>query len=491
MDGARAASTIKTVHNLTSATTARITGASNMAKSAPPCKKAETLLATVKGRSFSIGLPSQQRGCTSPPTPKNGSLLLTRCSTKPGVDSDNVTSKNPPITLDPNSTAQQSSAPAQRRALSSMSCRGLVLDLGPECSWDGSEIGSPVVKRYIGDDEERWYMWYYGRLSRENASDSIGLAVSGNGICWARGAGPARSSSDVGMVMNCSVNWWGFDTESIRPSEMVIMSSNMYSSVYWLYYTGCTAEEVKLPELPKLPIENPERAHSDAKKSEHHEIGKVLKSLPGLACSQDGRNWARIEGDHHNGALLDVGSGKEWDSLFIAAPRVVMHCGDDIRMYYHSYDLESKQFAIGMARSRDGIRWVKLGKILGGRGNGYFDELGVMNAHVVRDQKYGKYLMAYEGVAADGMRSIGMAISEDGLKNWVRIQDDPVLWPSGNYGWDNRGVGSPYLVHMEGSADEWRLYYRGLGQEGRTGIGMAVSNGSAVRRFHRWEGFHL
>ncbi len=37
--------------------------------------------------------------------------------------------------------------------------------------------------------------------------------------------------------------------------------------------------------------------------------------------SQDGLNWARIEGEHHTGAILDVGEAGEWDELFIANPQ--------------------------------------------------------------------------------------------------------------------------------------------------------------------------
>ncbi len=43
---------------------------------------------------------------------------------------------------------------------------------------------------------------------------------------------------------------------------------------------------------------------------------------PGLAMSQDGRNWARIECDHHTGALFDVGEAGEWDELYIGQPQV-------------------------------------------------------------------------------------------------------------------------------------------------------------------------
>ena len=47
-----------------------------------------------------------------------------------------------------------------------------------------------------------------------------------------------------------------------------------------------------------------------------------LRLRPGLAMSQDGRNWARIESEHHTGALFDVGEAGEWDELFIGAPQV-------------------------------------------------------------------------------------------------------------------------------------------------------------------------
>jgi hypothetical protein len=89
------------------------------------------------------------------------------------------------------------------------------------------------------------------------------------------------------------------------------------------------------------------------------------------------------------------------------------------------------------------------------------------------------------------MRSIGLAVSPDGLKNWKRLQEDPVVKPSEKDGWDNKGVGSPCLVQMEGNVDKWRLYYVGIGHGGMTGIGMAVSEGSNIRNFRRWAGSHL
>ncbi|KAG8661734.1 hypothetical protein MANES_01G033900v8 [Manihot esculenta] len=421
--------------------------------------------------STSISFPRNQSGRLNP---RRYSLLLTRCST--GIhSSNNAARRNPAIELDSDLYLP---TPTSNSPHTSSESEGLVFDLGPRDSWDSTEIGSPVVKRYIGDNEERWYMWYHGRGSSsesdadQNNSGKIGLAVSSNGIHWTRGSQPVMSSTDVGVVMNCSKKWWAFDTRSIRPSEMVIMSSPMYSSVYWLYYTGFSSEQVE------VSVQNPERFHH-----ENTKISKIFKSLPGLACSQDGRHWARIEGDHHTGALLDVGSGKQWDSSFIAAPQVVVHASDDMRMYYYSFDAENGNFAIGVARSRDGIRWVKLGKIMGRGKKGSFDELGVRNPCVIKSRRDGNYLMAYEGVGADGKSSIGLAASEDGLKDWGRVQEEPILEASDvGHGWDNEEVRSPCMIEME---DEWRLYYVGVGKGGRTGIGMAVSEGSNIRIFGR------
>lgn len=363
-----------------------------------------------------------------------------------------------------------------------------MFDLGSEKSWDGVEIGSPVVKRYLGDEEERWYMWYHGR-SGNAGPDSIGLAVSGNGIHWERGGGPVQSGMDSGLVLNCSKDWWAFDTHNIRPCEVVVMSSakiRANSAVYWLYYTGFGFEKIESFSDNSLGfiLENPERVENNGN-------GEIFKSMPGLAMSQDGRHWARIEGEHHTGALLDLGLDGEWDSMFIASPQVVFHGSGDLRMYYHSFDVEKGQFGIGIARSRDGIKWVKLGKIIGGGGAGNFDEFGGVNARVVRNRRDGKYVMAYEGVDMNGRRSIGLAVSPNGLKDWSRVQEGSVLKWAEEDGWDDRGVGSPCLVEMEGEEDEWRLYYRGIGKGGKMGIGMAVSEGSNITSFRRWTGFHL
>lgn len=429
--------------------------------------------------------------------------VTTQCSTKPNTNINSSNSdqdQNPPAN-EPNpgkesqllsdrnpSVSQSSSSSSSPQSLSQS--RGLVLDLGPEGSWDSAEVGSPVVKRFLSDEEERWYMWYHGRSSEYlGGCDSIGLAVSSNGAHWERAI---QSREHAGLVMRCSEDWWAFDTAGIRPCDVVVMSSSKiraFSAVYWLYYAGYSSEKVKYSENSLgFDLENPQRIPGNGMNSDK---GSTFRSLPGLAISQDGRHWARIEGDDHSGALFDVGAENEWDSLFVSTPRVVFHSSGDLRMYYHSFDKETGEFCIGIARSRDGIKWVKLGKVLGGR-RGCFDECGAVNSHVVRDRKDGRYFMVYEGVDTNGERSIGFAVSNDGLKEWRRPREEPIFWPSEEKdSWDSRGVGSPYLVQLDGEESEWRLYYRGVGNGGKSRIGMAVCDGTDVGNFRRWTGFHI
>lgn len=428
---------------------------------------------------------------------KNHPIFVTHCSTKPSIsdDKDNVIKDDHDPTFSPNSNLniqnpQKPNSIQEKPTSDYLVSRGLVLDLGSEGSWDSFEVGSPVVRRFLSDEEERWYMWYHGRSGGNSDSGSIGLAVSSNGIHWERGKGVVQSGSDVGLVLKSSTDWWSFDSNGVIPGEIVIMSSSKIrasNAVYWLYYTGFSNEKIEsLDNSLEFSLQNPEI------RGKNGEFGKICRSLPGLAMSQDGRHWARIEGEHHSGSLFDLGSEGEWDSMFISSPQVVYISSGDLRMYYHSFDSEKGYFAIGMARSRDGMRWVKLGKIMGGGRIGNFDEYGVTNPCVVRNKKDGGYFMVYEGVNVNGGRSIGLAQSPDGLKDWRRVGNESLLKHAEENGcWDDKGVGSPNLVHMEGEKDEWRLYYKGKGKNGHSGIGMAVSEGNDVKSFRRWTGFHL
>jgi hypothetical protein len=94
----------------------------------------------------------------------------------------------------------------------------------------------------------------------------------------------------------------------------------------------------------------------------------------------------------------------------------------------------------------------------------------------VRDVDNRQYVMFYEAVAADNSRSIGMAVSKEGMIGWQRCPSPVLRAPEGDDCWDSGAVGQPCAVSM--SKGRWRLYY--AGRQAREagpfeGIGVALS----------------
>lgn len=318
-------------------------------------------------------------------------------------------------------------------------------------------------------------MWYCGSDQPEApngllvpGSGKIGVATSSDGINWNRGSGAVkgdRTANDVGACMEANPgDWWTLDTHSVATPDVQIFSSdavNTGTGVYWMFYTGFDMRELELPAtLQKL-------------------LGTELTTIegasgmPGLAMSQDGRNFARIEAEHHTHAIFDTGKEGEWDNLFVASPQVLAAAPMDMRLYYHSFDASQDRFRIGVATSEDGFRWEKKGPVLDGGPEGAFDAAGVAAPCVVKDFDTRQYFMFYEGFGADGSRSIGLAVSEDGLTGWKR-HSEPILKGGDAGAWDEAEVGAPCAVSM--AQGRWRLYYSGKDAQGVWGgIGVALS----------------
>ncbi len=88
-----------------------------------------------------------------------------------------------------------------------------------------------------------------------------------------------------------------------------------------------------------------------------------------------------------------------------------------------------------------------------------------------------QYVMYYEAVASDNRRTVGLAVSKDGMKGWKRCpypvfepaapSPSPSSAPSTSSSspsaaasaWDAGAVGQPCAVSM--SKGKWRLYYAG------------------------------
>lgn len=362
-------------------------------------------------------------------------------------------------------------------------------------AWDCGGVGRPVVRRNLNGEEESWLMWYEGWRAPGPAkgghegegegedgapSSCMGLALSANGLLWTRGSTMVetdeRGQGGAGKVLEPSSNWWSFDTRHVRTGDVIIMASPTVRSsggVFWMFYEGTSREDISFPASIPAP------RSAALERCVGARGGGLLRSRPGLALSNDGRNWASIEGEHHSGSLFDVGQDGDWDSSFIGSPHVVFHSPGDLRMYYHALDADSDSGAlsIGMARSRDGIKWVKWGKALAGGDPSASPGLGCINANVLPDPglvsgdgEEACYVMLYERLTEDGRGSICLATSPDGLSNWTH--SSTLLEPSADPGaWDSLSVGAPCLVDM--GEGKFRLYYQGQGAGGSQGIGVA------------------
>jgi hypothetical protein len=64
---------------------------------------------------------------------------------------------------------------------------------GDPGSWDEVGVGHPVVRYYLGDNEQRWYMWYTGRSAACPDLDAIfpSSGSVGAGRCGAGRGGAA------------------------------------------------------------------------------------------------------------------------------------------------------------------------------------------------------------------------------------------------------------------------------------------------------------
>ncbi len=111
-------------------------------------------------------------------------------------------------------------------------------------------------------------------------------------------------------------------------------------------------------------------------------------------------------------------------------------------MYYLGMDRARRQ-RLGVARSADGIAWVKLrsSPVLELGDEGAFDEVGLGEPAVWASA--GKYWMLYTGRDRAEHRRIGLAISDDGV-GWQRSGLAPVL--AGAEPWDDKVVCDPSVL---------------------------------------------
>lgn len=364
-----------------------------------------------------------------------------------------------------------------------------------EFAEDSYKIGSPRVHRYAdGVSDAEYVMWYHGR-STENvdprlpplSTGRIFRAVSRNGLAWRKcvdetsGASATEDVAGVSLGLNTD-SWWCFDTAHVGLGQVLLPLSTpaimTEGGVYLMYYMGGTHEEDALSDYVADPSLLPDDAATATLKG--------LRMRVGVALSQDGQSWGRVEGDDPTGAVVVPDD----DELYCAWPDVVL---DDeskdapFTMYYSAMTADSKQKVVARAVSEDGFRWEKKGVCLAPDDDGGLDAAGAARATVLRRYDFDgatwnkvskrgepQWIMYYEGVCPrDNKHRLLRADSADGGKTWTKRGLALDVGDEGDDAWDCMGVGSPHLLRMDDG--RIRLYYTGQGKGGTTAIGVATT----------------
>lgn len=339
-------------------------------------------------------------------------------------------------------------------------------------AFDSYKIGSARVHRYTNpsssktddnndNDDTEYVMWYHGRSINDNKdSDSsnlaplstgkIGYATSRNGLHWKK-----CSSSDVEERLCLGINddaWWGFDTAHVGLGQVLQPTASSQAmqtdaGVYMMYYMGGNKEEKKISDYIATTNSN----------------SKIMgmNMCIGIAISQDGIHWGRVEGDYPNGSILEP----DEQELYCAWPDVIKL--ENIYLMHYSTLDNSKQKCINYAVSEDGFKWEKQGCCIKPTG----DELGVARSHVMYDDVKKSFVMFYDALSSkDNKHRIYAAVSTDGISNWNKIGIVLDLCNESS-AWDSHGLSNPHAIELDDGTI--RMYYIGQDKNGNTAVGVA------------------
>ncbi|HJT87763.1 MAG TPA: hypothetical protein VJ732_07895 [Bryobacteraceae bacterium] len=178
----------------------------------------------------------------------------------------------------------------------------------------------------------------------------------------------------------------------------------------------------------------------------------------GVASSADGLEWRKL------GMVLEP-DARTWEGSYLAANGSALYDGGEFRYWYQAGPRESPR--IGLARSRDGRTWRKEPRAVVPPGpRGAWDERGVADPDVIRIGPY--FYLFYLGQDRAMRQRLGVARSRDGIR-WEKLRSNPVLELGGDGAFDENGLGEPAVWSARGFY--WMLYTgRDLHENRRLGL---------------------
>lgn len=187
----------------------------------------------------------------------------------------------------------------------------------------------------------------------------------------------------------------------------------------------------------------------------------------GCATSKDGKNWERKSKDPVLSPELP------WEKVAVMCPHVIWDRKAKLFKMWYSGGEQYEPDAIGYATSKDGINWEKYREnpVFVNNKENEWEKAKVTACQVIKRKK--DYLMFYIGFKNIHYAQIGMAKSKDGITNWERFAENPIIKPGS--GWDSSAVYKPYAV-ADKKNKRWLLYYNGR-RDRHEQIGIAIHNG--------------
>ena len=262
----------------------------------------------------------------------------------------------------------------------------------------GGELGTCFDVSVLHQDDE-YKMYFSWRPQR-----SIALTKSKDGLNWSQPQiciGPRKTDE-------------GWEDELNRPSVV------FHNKVYHMWYTG------------------------QYKAGEADGTSHIF-----YATSNDGISFKRVQNTPVLSPL------EPWEKHALMCPNV-MWDGAKYRMWYSGGE-QYEPNAIGYTTSLDGITWTKYqgNPIFQADKNVTWEQHKTAACHVVKTG--GKYVMFYIGFQNEDYAQIGIAASDDGINNWRRHPENPIIAPTpGN--WDAEACYKPYVIF---DGEKWILWYNG------------------------------
>lgn len=186
----------------------------------------------------------------------------------------------------------------------------------------------------------------------------------------------------------------------------------------------------------------------------------------GYATSRDGKTWTR----RSDKPVLSP--EKPWEKEAIMSPHVLWEEKEHLYKLWYSGGEQYEPNAIGYATSVDGLHWNKAdaNPIFTGDPQNRWENNRVAGCQVIHDRDW--YYMFYIGYRDIDHAQIGVARSRDGIGQWERHPDNPIIRP-GQGQWDHDACYKPYALF---DGKQWRLWYNGR-QGDKEQIGSAFHKG--------------